>query len=81
MARMTSEFGVLPSAALREWHRAPDLVLRVLELKGYTHWFGVLMHGKDERDFPRAGEEPMFDLVCDNHAAYLSAQRERIANR
>lgn len=79
ISNICEAFGVLPSAALREWRRYPELVQRVLEYRAYKCWFTFLRTNKDENAWPAEGAEPMFDLVCTVEAEQLRAAKARIA--
>jgi len=58
---MCEEFTVPPSVALREWRRHPDLVLRLLDFRGYARAYQRVMDAKDEDALPK--DDPYVDLV------------------
>jgi hypothetical protein len=53
ISRICEEFGCGPTAALEEWERNPDLVERVIEVRGYMRVYDAAMHATDEKAMPK----------------------------
>jgi len=63
IARICEEFDCLPTAAVREWRRAPDgLIAQVLEARAFAAAYQLYASAKDKADLPSS---PMLDLVIE----------------
>lgn len=74
MSRFCEEFHCLPSAAVREWDRAPvGLLEGLLELRAYAGAYQVYTTAQKKSDLPRS---PLIDLVREIEFALMRAQLE-----
>ena len=81
IARICEEFSCLPTAAVREWRRAPDgLIAQVIEARAFAATYHLYDRTDDKSTLPPS---PMIDLVREIEMAAMKRkiEAEREASR
>lgn len=66
---------MMPTAALKELRRAPDLVARVLEEREYASLLARWEAAERDSDVPKDGENELFDLLIQNETERLRTRQ------
>jgi hypothetical protein len=76
LSRLCQEFGCLPSAALREWRRAPaGLIEEILEARAYIGTREAYDRAPKKSELPPS---PMLDLVHEIRGRLVREELERV---
>lgn len=77
VSRVCEEFGCLPSQALRELDRDPELVFDVIEMRGYAATRQAVKRATNDKDHPKG---PMADLVLDIECELFEERKQERAD-
>lgn len=77
ISRICDEFSCLPSQAVRELDREPELVSEVLLLRSYARTKQQLDDAQTEAEAPKG---PMADIVADIEFELYQARKARYAD-
>jgi len=78
VSRICEEFGCLPSAAIAEMRRHPDLVMDVISMRAYAKTREAIESAKSADDVPKG---TMADLVNDISVELFKDRQQRSDGR
>ena len=77
ISRVCDEFHCVPSQAIRELERDPELVFEVMELRAYAQTKEQMDRAENQSDVPTG---PMADLVGDIEVALFHERKARLTD-